>query len=604
MPLPPPLAPINPGGSGNQQQPLPPIILPHMSNYTMQDQRVPSSVEVSDLRGERLTEAQAREQLAQILLYRFEKRSTTHEVDENGKPVKPTWDNAFREEQRDLDRPSLKAHVRRLDKNTDSVIKKRAKLPEGMHLQLDRLQQDLQRWENDQRYEFNLVQLEEIRGKKSRQEKGETVTTAKVTKEKVFVFERKKAKSKSGKDKDKEKDLIAVNAYFKRTPRSTENALFMLRNPDWRPRFQQQPVFPSQQQNSQQHAQQQQQEGNAKTSNPNIKVIHNHNKDRPRSPSSHGSSASVHSDEGFSDEGGPHVTPQSSVDSESQYARKNAPKGRRRHRRDLPEYYGAGFVPTRRLSRPGQDYLLTGGADGPSPAAPNAPQPRLPPVDVARLKAEITRVDGAFQEGVEQGRQEEARRQEELRRQEEYRHQHEMRLQDITRREEDLRREEELRRQDDIRRQEDLRRRRAIEPVPLPSPRMPSRTNSYHRMSPPETRVDYVEEREYRSVDDVADHFQRTGIYDDGRRDHYYHTSDLDRFPSRDREQGRPKVVLTPRDRRPLNPRESYHDRSPYEDLTHREQSAHDYQDMVDREFDTYEYAHQPRVTTRVVYRH
>lgn len=183
-------------------------------------------VEISDLRQDNLTEADARQLLSTFVVIRMEKSINQNDLDEVGKPLKPTWERAIRTEETDVSQHEATRKVRELDKKTDPVVDKKAELSTVVQRQIEKAQESLEKHEEDDRYEYVLAQFES----KTREidEKSPLFKTYGQKKDKD-----KKAKAAGKGDKaDKGKhsktlERVSVTAYFKRMPRRDQNALKM-----------------------------------------------------------------------------------------------------------------------------------------------------------------------------------------------------------------------------------------------------------------------------------------------------------------------------------------------------------------------------------------
>jgi hypothetical protein len=370
-------------------------------------------VAISDIRNERMTEADARELLSTWVIQRFEKLDDD-EIDDEGFPLRPTWENVIRTEVRDLSKQEATRQVRTLDRMGQSVAEKKASLSTAQQRQLERAQEELQRFEPDQRYIYILAQLDhqlkkldhrpvEYYGHKGKNRESKHVT----------VGRRRSSSTK------KLYERVSLTAYFKRLPRPEENAIAMHQQ---REIELQRKLMPLPQQMQQYHHQQQQQQQQQQQhhhhqgqqfpahhgkhpmakqqkqpkgieivpgKNGGVKVYKTHG--HHGSPkSSHSSSIYSEDDSYFTD--GSENTPNSSIDSShsSRHRRRRShSRSRSRHRRhDRPEQYG--IEAPRRHSKHDQHYILDG-FTARVPVVPRPPSPPValpPPIDVARIEDE------------------------------------------------------------------------------------------------------------------------------------------------------------------------------------------------------------------------
>ncbi|KAK2011138.1 hypothetical protein LZ32DRAFT_512772, partial [Colletotrichum eremochloae] len=117
-------------------------------------------VERSDLRSERMTDADAREALSEYVVYRFEKINDANEIDDEGFPVKPTWENVTRTEVRDLSKPTITRNIRQLNDEGKSVMQKKLNLTAAQQRQIEKAQNDLETRNLDKRFCYTLQQID------------------------------------------------------------------------------------------------------------------------------------------------------------------------------------------------------------------------------------------------------------------------------------------------------------------------------------------------------------------------------------------------------------------------------------------------------------
>lgn len=184
--------------------------------------RARSTVQTSDIRNERLTEADARQRLSSWVIYQIEKADSSHEVDAAGYPLKPTWENVtFTEETNLISQHEATRRVRELQWKNQPLSEEKANLSANIQRQLVKLHEMLQGTEPDTRYSYTLIQL---------QSDFKNVAHAPVEyyskgrKGKKYTVDRKKSKRSP-----KYKQRVAVTAYFLRAPALDQSALSMLR---------------------------------------------------------------------------------------------------------------------------------------------------------------------------------------------------------------------------------------------------------------------------------------------------------------------------------------------------------------------------------------
>ncbi|KAK2050720.1 hypothetical protein LZ31DRAFT_3589 [Colletotrichum somersetense] len=457
-PPPPPKAPVPALPHRIMQRPTAPVVTPVMIPQPMpQPMPIPPPNEViplelrhkrlverSDLRSERMTDADAREALSEYAVYRFEKVNDANEIDDEGYPVKPTWENVTRTEVRDLSKPTITRNIRQLNEEGKSVMQKKLDLTAAQQRQIEKAQNDLETHNPDKRFYYTLQQIDSKTRKLNQDSIEYRQYMAGRESKKVTV-------SKTKKSKKNLLETIALTVYFKREPRDGENATAILKErkrdaehkrklEDQQRQNQQaqqllaeqhrynmmrqqqanlerrmiQPPMPRPSQYQPQNRHQLPPAPNAKqlagSKGPKIHVIENDprrgHKPKVYTVSSQGSrsSRSSYTDDSFSDS---EFTPESSVtgssDSGRHGRRRRRSRGRSRgrshgrnrsrshsrgHRRyhDRPEDYG---VPTRHHTKNGQHYILD--IDTPRGGLMPVPPPLAPspmPGAVDRLEYE------------------------------------------------------------------------------------------------------------------------------------------------------------------------------------------------------------------------
>ncbi|KAM6519577.1 hypothetical protein FALCPG4_013198 [Fusarium falciforme] len=88
------------------------------------DLRPRDAVPISDLRHERLTEADARELLSTFHVIRLERARNPNDVDAEGYPLKPSWDRVHQFVQTDYPQEEARRRVAQLVKETKPVYEK------------------------------------------------------------------------------------------------------------------------------------------------------------------------------------------------------------------------------------------------------------------------------------------------------------------------------------------------------------------------------------------------------------------------------------------------------------------------------------------------
>ncbi|OHW93543.1 hypothetical protein CSPAE12_07783 [Colletotrichum incanum] len=204
-------------------QPMPqPLPVPPPNEVIPLELRHKRLVEHSDLRSERMTEADAREALSEYVVYRFEKVIDPNEIDDEGYPVKPTWENVTRTEVRDLSKPTITRTIRHLDGEGKSVMQKKMNLTATQQRQIEKAQNDLETNNLDGRFCYTLQQIDTKIRKLSKDSIEYRQYMAGQESKKVTV-------SKTKKSKKNLLETTALTVYFKREPRAGENATAILK---------------------------------------------------------------------------------------------------------------------------------------------------------------------------------------------------------------------------------------------------------------------------------------------------------------------------------------------------------------------------------------
>lgn len=182
------------------------------------------AAETSDVRKESLSQSEARDKLADWIVYRFEKVKNSGELDDNGYPVKPSWDHVRRHQIQGLSKREISKLVRNLDKKTLPAPAKKAGLSEPIQRQLDKALDHLMQSEYDPRYHYVLAQLDcELRQRDPSED-----SENRQSRERRSSSSRRKSKSRKSKSKTRKTyERVSVTGYFKRIPRREEDAVSM-----------------------------------------------------------------------------------------------------------------------------------------------------------------------------------------------------------------------------------------------------------------------------------------------------------------------------------------------------------------------------------------
>ncbi|KAH7143967.1 hypothetical protein EDB81DRAFT_513940 [Dactylonectria macrodidyma] len=216
----------------HQNQPMmhpgaPPNFPPPPQHIVPRDLQPRNTIEISDIRSERFTEADAREHLSSYVVVRLEKSDNPYDVDDEGYHLTPTWERVRRITQTDISQQEIRRQVHVLDRNTKSVAKKKAACTLPIQRQLECTQERLSQTDPDNRYCYKLVQFESKLRKLDSRELQYIDKNSK--KDKRDRKERKYVTTHSKKSKSKPKfERVSITAYFKRTPVPEISSLRML----------------------------------------------------------------------------------------------------------------------------------------------------------------------------------------------------------------------------------------------------------------------------------------------------------------------------------------------------------------------------------------
>ncbi|KAL2881117.1 hypothetical protein SGCOL_003407 [Colletotrichum sp. CLE4] len=181
-------------------------------------------VQRSDLRNERMTDADAREALSDYVVYRFEKVNDPNEIDDEGNPVKSTWENVIRTEVQDLSKPAITRTIRDLDAEGRTAMQKKLDLTGTQQRQIEKAQNNLDAHNLDRRFNYTLQQISIKIRKLSKDSIEYRQYMAERESKKVVVTKVKERKSKKNL-----LETLSMTVYFKREPRFGEDAKAILK---------------------------------------------------------------------------------------------------------------------------------------------------------------------------------------------------------------------------------------------------------------------------------------------------------------------------------------------------------------------------------------
>lgn len=120
------------------------------------------AVQVCDIRKEpgRLTETGAREELSDYLIFRFELADRDKIYNDDGETVKPTWAKVVRTEAKGISKAEAARQIKDLNDHTLPLGTKKASLTETQQRQLEKVLEELEFRDVDDRFHYVLVQID------------------------------------------------------------------------------------------------------------------------------------------------------------------------------------------------------------------------------------------------------------------------------------------------------------------------------------------------------------------------------------------------------------------------------------------------------------
>ncbi|OPB45169.1 hypothetical protein A0O28_0073750 [Trichoderma guizhouense] len=118
------------------------------------------NIDIIDIRDESITESEARKRLSSLIVVRMERLADPYDLDDEGNPVRPTWDKATHTVRRDISQEDARRRVRELNKETGSVTDKKNELSSAIQRQLEHAWNKLDNTETDPRFIYTLAQLD------------------------------------------------------------------------------------------------------------------------------------------------------------------------------------------------------------------------------------------------------------------------------------------------------------------------------------------------------------------------------------------------------------------------------------------------------------
>ncbi|KAK0756621.1 hypothetical protein N5P37_010776 [Trichoderma harzianum] len=219
---------MQPRPSSSYSSHIPPIATHNAraAHQPMSESQPRRNIDIIDIRDENITESEARKCLSSFIVVRMERLANPYDLDDEGNPMRPTWDKATHTVRRDISQEEARHKVRELNKETGSVTDKKNELSSAIQRQLEHAWNKLDNMESDPRFVYTLAQLDwkykrvETRGHDRKHDRR--------SKDKKKSKEKHKSKRSPSRSKPK-RERVSVTAYFKREPGRNENCLKMLR---------------------------------------------------------------------------------------------------------------------------------------------------------------------------------------------------------------------------------------------------------------------------------------------------------------------------------------------------------------------------------------
>ncbi|KAI0200717.1 hypothetical protein F4808DRAFT_470188 [Astrocystis sublimbata] len=149
----------NPPPQGPQFQGHAPAALPKVSSPVGR-KRIPTT-QISNVREDLMSESDMREELSEYAIFRFEKLSDEGEVDDCGRPKRPSWEQARRTEDKSISKEEAARKIWQLKFTTRNLIDKKNTLSPPLKRQIDKTQEELAKEElESSKYIWTLVQID------------------------------------------------------------------------------------------------------------------------------------------------------------------------------------------------------------------------------------------------------------------------------------------------------------------------------------------------------------------------------------------------------------------------------------------------------------
>ncbi|RSL71178.1 hypothetical protein CEP54_001483 [Fusarium duplospermum] len=223
--------------SSSSSYPSPPSPPP---DAVPRDLRPRDTIPISDIRHERLTEADARELLSTFHVIRIERAHNPNDVDAQGYALKPSWDRVHQFVQTDYPQEEARRRVAQLTKESKPVYEKKRAKDVMIQRQIELVLDDFSRRELDPRFIFTLAQFES----QYRRLDDRSVSSGRRRRSHRHHHS-KKSRKHSSRSRSPRKERQAIIIYLKRTPAKGENGLRMLQEENQRKARRDMPPVPT-----------------------------------------------------------------------------------------------------------------------------------------------------------------------------------------------------------------------------------------------------------------------------------------------------------------------------------------------------------------------
>ncbi|KAI0546231.1 hypothetical protein F4679DRAFT_418197 [Xylaria curta] len=183
-----------------------------------------STVKIQDVREDLMSESDKKEELSEYVIIRFEKVNDKDEIDEQGRPKWPSWEQAIKTEDWSIPKEVAIRKIRQLNLTTRSVLDKKNSLTPPLKRQLDKTLEDLTKREPEfSNHYWTLVQIDhQLRPIEPFFPSSSSYQPARRHRSTSHRISPKRSHTKGSSRHSKKKrvyERLSLTAYFKRVPR-------------------------------------------------------------------------------------------------------------------------------------------------------------------------------------------------------------------------------------------------------------------------------------------------------------------------------------------------------------------------------------------------